>query len=127
MSQINNSDSLINRSEQLTTSIKGKTVFMVLYNYYYCDYSIIKIMEKLEEAVNYIIFQEEKSLFYEYDDFKLLSENFVLVEVNDVKDIRKNYIDQKVNICYVKSGKYTFNLSGYAGYSSYIIVPIMIE
>ena len=36
------------------SQLKGKTVFMVLYNYYDCDYSIIKIMENKENAFKYM-------------------------------------------------------------------------
>ena len=38
--------------------LKGKTVFMILYNYFNNDYSIIKIMENLEDAYDYICLQE---------------------------------------------------------------------
>lgn len=121
MSEINISNS------PLKQSIKGKTVYMVLYNYSDCDYSIIKIMENLSDAIRYIIVQESDLFDCDLSNSESIEDNYVLVEIKNSKDIKKNYMDKKINICYVTSGKYTFNISYYVGYSSYIIVPTIIE
>lgn len=121
MSQID----ILNSS--LKQSIKGKTVFMVLYNYADCDYSVIKTMENLNDAIKYIIIQESHLFDCDLTNNAYIEDNYVLVEITNMKDIKNKYVDNKINICYVVSGKYTFNISYYAGYSSYIIVPIVIE
>lgn len=101
-------------------SIKGKKVFMVLYNYSDCDYSIVKIKENLSEAYEYICHQE-----YNYCDKQ---ESFTMIEVLKYEDINKKYVDNFINICYISSGKYNkFNLCDYSDVSQYVIVPMNIS
>jgi hypothetical protein len=102
------------------SQLKGKTVFMVLYNYSDCDYSIVIIMENLTEAYEYICIQE-----HNYHD---KPESFKMITVNRPEDICKNFVDEHLNICYIASGKYNkFCLSSYCSVSHYAIVPMVIN
>ena len=101
------------------SQLKGKTVFMVLYNYSDCDYSIVKIMENLEEAYQYICEQEARS----FDKLNV----FQMITINQIKDIQVHVDDEYLNICYISSGKYNkFNLCDYGSISSYVIIPMVI-
>ena len=102
-------------------SIKGKAVLMILYNYSDYDYSILKIMEKLEDAVNFIRERET--------DYK---NNLKIIEVSHPIDIKnKICVNDTLNICFITSGKYhKFNLceereNGLV--SCYAIVPMIIN
>jgi hypothetical protein len=98
-------------------SIKGTDVYMILYNYSDFDYSIIKIMSNLEEAYGYICLQE-----------KQYSDKFNMIQVQNIIDLKTNYIENSLNICYIISGKYNkFNLCDYCGISSYAIIPMTIN
>ena len=98
-------------------SIKGKQVYLVMYNYSDCDYSIIKIKETLDDAFNYIC--EEIGL----------RENYRMIDVSIPQNIQEKYVEDFINICYISSGKYNkFNLCSYFDLvSSYAIVPMVIE
>lgn len=101
------------------SQIKGKTVFMVLYNYSDCDYSIIKIMEKLDDAYNYICQQESNH----FDN----PESFTMIEVFKTEDIITKSVTEGLNICYILSGQYNkFNLCDYHNISQYAIIPMNI-
>ena len=102
------------------TSIKGKPVFMVLYNYSDCDYSIVKIMENLDDAYKYIC---DNDIDGNYSECKLIN-------VKTPDDIPKTYYADCLNICYISSGKYNkFNLcQGYKeNVSHYAITPMVIN
>lgn len=102
------------------SQLKGKTVFMILYNYSDCDYSIIKIMENIDAAYKYICIQESN----EHDN----PESFHMIDVNKVQDIENKFVDEHLNICYISSGKYNkFNLCSYCSVSNYAIVPMVIS
>lgn len=103
------------------SSIKGKTVYSVLYNYGDSDYSLIKIMEKLEDAFDYICLQE--NTIYNIDDYNKL---FKLINVKKEEDIKKYYLEDHIVICNMVAGNYNHNVSSYIGVSNYIIVPHVI-
>ncbi len=103
------------------SSIKGKTVYSVLYNYGDSDYSLIKIMEKLDDAFDYICIQE--NLFYKSSD---IGNFYHLIEITKEEDVKNHLKDNIVIICFVKSKEYNFNVSSYNGVSPYIIVPFTI-
>jgi hypothetical protein len=100
-------------------SIKGKTVYMILYNYMEYDYSIIKLMDDLMDSYNYICHQESTwgvgsqiklacpTTPYELDELQLLDYYHVLC------------VDYET---YSK-----FNVCDYPSISSYLIVPMVID
>ena len=99
------------------SSIKGNTVFMVLYNYSDCDYSIVKIMDNLDNAYNYVCQQEAK----QFNEFQMIT-------VSRPQDLQKHFVDKHLNICYISSGKYNkFNLCNYMSISSYAIISMVIS
>jgi hypothetical protein len=104
--------------ETPSTSIKGKTVYMVLYNYGDYNYSVMTIMEKLDAAYNYICEQEYQEGVFE---------KFKMIEINHIKELQSNFTDEHIHICYISKNYIRYNLNGYAGISSYIIVPMKIE
>lgn len=100
-------------------SIKGKSVYMILYNYGEYDYSIIKIMENLNEAYNYICKQESELIM-----------ECKMIDVVSPNDLKKKIINNYINICYISSGNYNkFNLCEEYDtiISNYIIVPMLID
>lgn len=102
------------------SQLKGKTVFMVLYNYSDCDYSIVKIMENIDSAYKYICHNEEDSKSVECK----------MINVSTPDDIENRYHTDCLNICYISSGKYNkFELCKgyYEQVSSYAIVPMVIN
>jgi hypothetical protein len=106
----------MSQTKETLFSVKGKTVFMILYNYSDCDYSIVKIMEKIEDAYHYICIQESK-----YDICKM-------IEVTKPEQIEEQFSNDYLNIYYISSGKYNkFNLCGYEAISYYAIVPMIID
>ncbi len=105
-------------SDILSASIKGKTVYMVLYNYGDYDYSVITIMEQLEDAYNYICEQEYQEGVFE---------KFKMIKINHIKELQSNFTDEHIHICYISTNYNRYNLKGYAGISSYVIVPMKIE
>ena len=104
-------------------SIKGNTVFMVLYNYSDCDYSIVKIMENLDDAYKYICLQESN----DHDNIEEFYKCVKMIDVNNPTDITDKFVDEFLNICYISSGKYNkFSLCDYSQLSSYAIAPMVI-
>ena len=97
-------------------SLKGKTVFTIVYNYSDYDYSIIKIMEKLDDAYDYICNEE----YYCYID------SYSRLDVFKPEDIESDD-DEGLTICYIVSGEYNkFNLCQYHNISHYAIIPVII-
>lgn len=97
-------------------SIKGENVYIVLYNYSDYDYSIVKIMEKLDEAYEYICLQEGH-----------IANKFQMITLENMNDIKDKIKDDYLNICYIKTGEYNkFNLCDYYEVSSYAIIPMKI-
>lgn len=106
----------MSQTKESLFSIKGKQVFMILYNYSDCDYSIIKMMENIDDAYHYICRQESK-----YETCKM-------IEVTKPEQIEQKFVDDYLNIYYISSGKYNkFNLCGYESISCYAIVPMVIN
>jgi hypothetical protein len=100
-----------------TNSIKGKIVYMVLYNYSDFDYSIIKIMENLDEAYAYICSKEGH-----------ICDKFNMIKVESKKQLKDNFLDEHLNICYITSGKYNkFDLCNYCQISNYAIIHMKIN
>jgi hypothetical protein len=100
-----------------TNSIKGKIVYMVLYNYSDFDYSIIKIMENLDEAYAYICSKEGH-----------ICDKFNMIKVESKKHLKDNFLDEHLNICYITSGKYNkFDLCNYCQISNYAIIHMKIN
>jgi hypothetical protein len=100
-------------------SIKGKSVYMILYNYGDCDYSVIKIMENLNDAYNYICVQETD-----------LNMECKMIDVKNPLDLKNKMLENYLNICYISSGKYNkFNLCDEKDnmISNYIIIPMTIN
>jgi hypothetical protein len=103
--------------ESQMSSIKGKTVYLILYNYSDFDYSIVKIMEKIDEAYEYICSHEGN-----------ISDKFKLLHVENINQLKQNFVDEHLNICYITSGKYNkFDLCNYCQVSSYAIIPMKIN
>lgn len=93
----------------------SKNVFMILYNYRVNDYSVIKIMDSLDKAYNYICCQEK-----DYDEFKM-------IQITSQKQITENIDNNCLNICYIQNDKYVnWQLSKYENVSSYIIVSMSV-
>ncbi len=98
------------------STIKGKTVYIIIYNYSDYDYSIIRSMEKLDEAYNYICIQESS-----------LVDDFIMIEINNINDITSKFVKDHLNICYIPSGDYNkYNLCNYCEISNYAIIPMKI-
>jgi hypothetical protein len=101
------------------SQLKGKTVYMIMYNYADCDYSVIKIMENLDDAFKYICDQETNM----EDLFDLLD----LLEVNHKSELLQKSIEDDFHVCYIKSGNYSnFDLCNFENLSNYVIVPMVI-
>jgi hypothetical protein len=99
------------------SSIKGKTVYMILYNYSGFDYSIVQIMEKLDEAYEYICLQEGH-----------ICDKFNMINVDNIKHLKEKFLDEHLNICYITSGKYNkFDLCNYCQISNYAIIHMTIH
>jgi hypothetical protein len=98
--------------------MKGKTVYIILYNYSDSNYSIIRTMEKLDEAYDYICNQEKDSAF------GMLR----LIHVKDEADIREHLDEHKLNVCYITTDDYNvIDIQKYYGYvSSYVIISTLI-
>lgn len=102
------------------SQLKGNIVFMVLYNYSDCDYSIVKIMENIDDAYKYICNNEVDSKYIECK----------LIHVSTPDDIKDKCYTDCLNICYISSGKYNkFELCrGYPEQvSNYAIVSMTIS
>ncbi len=98
------------------SSIKGKTVYIIIYNYSNYDYSIIRTMENLDDAYNYICIQESS-----------IANNFIMIQTTNLKDIKTKFVKDHLNICYITSGDYNkFDLCNYCELSSYAIIPMRI-
>jgi hypothetical protein len=99
------------------SSIKGKTVYMILYNYSDFDYSVVKIMEKLDDAYEYICTHDGN-----------ISDKFKLIHVENKTQLKEKFVDEHLNICYITSGKYNkFDLCNYCQVSSYAIISMKIN
>jgi len=102
------------------SELKGKNIYMVLYNYVDRDFSIIKICEYIETAFQYICNQQHLTYFDKQKNFKML-------EINNPKEIN-NLSKEYINVCYIAGGKYTnLDLEDKDHISQYIIVPMKIE
>jgi hypothetical protein len=96
------------------SQINAKIVYMVLYRYGEKDYSVIKIMDSVEKAYNYISTQT--------------------ITINKIKllEIDKNYDNSQFEdscqyILYIKSGKYLhLDLDDNDNILQYIIVPMPV-
>lgn len=103
------------------SELKDKTIYIILYNYSDVDYSIIKVMEKLSDAYEYICSRESTN----YD----IHEHFKLIEVNNIDDLYNKCVDKFLNICYIKNGQYNkFDLYNFnhCFVSNYAIIPMKI-
>jgi hypothetical protein len=101
------------------SQLKGNTVYMIIYNYNDKDYSVIKIMDSLEKAFDYICSQEQNGY--------LISKYCKLIEVKDKYQVDFPYDDDCVNVCYVTTCKYTkLEIYNRADTSQYVIVPMDI-
>jgi len=99
------------------SSIKGKTVYMIIYNYSDFDYSIVQIMEKLDDAYEYICSHEAN-----------ICNDFKLIQVENTTQLQEKFVDEYLNICYITSGQYNkFNLCNYDQVSSYAIISMKIN
>ena len=102
---------------QNSNSIKGKTVYMVLYNYYDQDFSIIKIMENPEDAYNHIRNQESRK--------KICFAN--IKSTKELDNIESDYPQDSLKICCISDENYhNYNICDNPNISSYIIVPMYI-
>ena len=95
------------------SQINEKLVYMVLYHYGEKDYSVIKLMDSVEKAYNYICAQS-------------ITNKINLVEIDKNYD-SSLFEDSCQHILYIKSGKYQhLELDDNENISQYIIVPIPI-
>ena len=99
-------------------------VYMVLYNYSDCDFSVVKIMANKEDAFAYIYRQELKCHGN--------SQPICLTDVTKAEELKaldqKAYEDDCLHICCIMSGNCNkFNLCNYDTISSYAIVPMKVE
>lgn len=103
-------------------SLKGTTVFMIMYNYAGNDYSVIKIMETKESAFSYICHQECK---------RTTGSAMKLTTISTPADIQElqelNLLEEYYHVFYIASGKYNkFDLCDILSASNYVIVPMTI-
>ena len=97
--------------------VKGKTVYMVLYNYCEHDFSIIKIMENLDDAYNHIRNQESRK--------KICLAN--IKSTKELDNIESVYSQDSLKICCIADENYhNYNICDNPNISSYIIVPMSI-
>ena len=90
---------------------------MILYNYSSSDYSIIKIMEELDDAYKYICSQNQ------YND-KI--RNFKMVEVKTKTDLTKLH-DEYLHVAYFTNNVcHKYCMDDYDNVSDYIIVSMTI-
>jgi len=81
-----------------TIKEKNKIVYIILFNYEEYGYSIVKIMNKLNDAYNYICNYEFKSG---------IIEKFRMIKIQNIDDF-SNYSDEAdLNICYFKNTSYS--------------------
>ena len=107
-------------SIKMPHSIKGNKVYIVLYNYGEQDYSVIKIIENITDAYNYICDQESQ----------ICLNNISLVYINSTKDFINIDIDMSTDclkiLCILDENYYNYNICDTPNISSYIIVPMNI-
>lgn len=97
--------------------LKGKTVYMILHNYWHLEYSIVRIMANLNEAYDFICNREDNALNTIYNFKKLIT-------VSTDEDIKNEVTDDGLYICCISSDKYKkISLLDFDNVSSYIIVP----
>ena len=102
------------------SQLDEKHIFIVLYNYSDCDYSIIKIAKKLDDAYKCIC-QQESKYFNKPDSFKMIN-------IFEPEDIAVNSVSESLNICYIQTEQYNkFNLCEYYNVSQYAIVNYIVE
>jgi type III secretory pathway component EscV len=96
------------------SEINEKIVYMVLYRYGEKDYSVVKLMDSVEKAYNYICAQT------------ITTNKIKLVEID--KNYDSSQIDDSCqNMLYIKSGKYLhLDLDDNENILQYIIVPMPI-
>ena len=102
------------------SEIKENNVYMVLFNYSEKDFSVIKIMDSLEKAFNYICLQEKAKHNH-------LKGGCKLVEINKKDDINFPYQEHHLNICFVKTKYHNLDIYDKSDISQYIIVPVKVE
>ena len=105
-----------------STPIKGTKVFVVVYNYTDCDYSILAILGTRLEAYNYIVVEENEKI-------KPVSLSFKLIKVAKPSDVIKQEEDDPgtMKICYITTGRYhKFNMYDYDNVSQYAIISMTI-
>jgi hypothetical protein len=100
-----------------TPSIQGKDIYIVLYNYSDCDYSIVKIMETLDDAYKYICYQESNVFPYPLENV------CKMIKVFRPDEIPEKIVKDFINVCYLPSGNYIdFNVCQYENVSDYAII-----
>ena len=104
------------------TELTGNTVFMILFNYSDRDYSVIKIMNTLDKAYKYICQRENEQEHYNTKG------GYTMVTLNKKDDIDFPYQEHRINVIYVKTGKYLqLDIFNRIDISQYIIVPMEIS
>ena len=107
---------------QIEHLVNKKMVYMVLYNYHDCDYSIIKIMTNMNDAYNYICDQHWATGECENE--------YQLIYISNCDEINEKTKQKCANICCISYEKYhKINLrhefSNFV--SPYIIVPMELD
>lgn len=98
--------------------IKGKTIYLVMYNYSDHDYSVVSALSSLDDAYKYVCEQEYCEFIYE---------KFKLITLQNLSDLTTNFEDGYIHVCYIPLNYLRFNLSEYVAMSSYIIVPMIVS
>jgi hypothetical protein len=98
--------------------LAGTRVYLVMYNYNECDYSVVSIKENLENASEFIISQYPDL----NSEFKIVSN---IKRQSDVKQLKVS--ENEMLICHVVGNNLNINVSDYEGLSQYIISSITIS
>ena len=100
-------------------STKGKTAYMILYNYSVYDYSIIKLMDTLVDAFDYISHQECTWG---------VGTNINLAYPKSPTDLEELQLNDYYHVLCVDYETYSnFDVCNYPSISSYLIVPMLIS
>ncbi len=100
-------------------STKGNTVYMILYNYSGYDYSIVKLMDNIIDAYNYICHQESTWG---------IGSHIKLACPTSPTELDNMHLQDYYHVLCVDYECYTkFDVCNYPSISSYLIVPMIIN
>ncbi len=106
------------KSVMSTIKEKERIVYMILYNYEEYGYSVVKIMNNLNDAYKYICDYEFKTG---------IIEKFKMIKIKNIDDFSDSSDEADLNICYFKNTSYSsFCLVNFENVSQMLISEMTI-